>query len=466
MNIQLFIPLLFLLLLTACSPKQNDANEANPKSEIIHYYKIKNGAKDVSAYKTRISYYYDNGLPSRWIERDSTNTVLVDFIYQYNNQWIRTGAKYKEPGEDKYSLEQLVYSEDSMTVTTEWLDSTGTVYYRMVEELDSLKRVYSAAFKGEELHGYDTTYYTNEGFEKRIYFTNVRGKVMNDRTFEYQKLNEHGDWLTRHKFMGDSLNEIQLREINYENHTIGDSKKFFDGIISSSEWDENYMSFNASETIAFLTRGKDWDKQLGYTSKNVMGVWQEPEFLSILDTIYNGAISPSGNQILYSKRIPNNIEVWLVNKAEETWSEPLNLSKKTNIEGGYFNWYSEEEIYFYIPDNEGDLVLGRLQNDGLTITNKLDQFNTLKGCEFSPFMDKQKRFFLFTRYTDGQKDQQGIFISYNNGSASKPNWSKEVKIQGIPYGWGGFITNDLRSIIFTDGVDIFRYPLSELNIDI
>ena len=73
----------------------------------------------------------------------------------------------------------------------------------------------------------------------------------------------------------------------------------------------------------------------------------------------------------------------------------------------------EKDIYMYEPSNEGDLIQVKWEKDSLYEVKKWKQFNTGRGCEFSPFMGPDKQFFLFTRYLEGDTAQQGIFISYN-----------------------------------------------------
>ena len=61
------------------------------------------------------------------------------------------------------------------------------------------------------------------------------------------------------------------------------------------------------------------------------------------------------------------------------------------------------ELYFYIPENNGDIAAGRLDNDMLVITDSLQVLNTVEGTEFSPYVDPEMRFIVFTRYTDGDE---------------------------------------------------------------
>ncbi|NND78562.1 MAG: hypothetical protein HKN53_01540 [Maribacter sp.] len=463
-----FVFSLFFLALMMISCRERSEDEKRPdflRFEKIDRFKCNIGEPADLPYQSKVIYYFNNGLPHRWIERDSLRTTLTDFFYNYNEDWIRTGAKYREPGDKDYSIERLVYSADSMEVTTEWLDATGQVYYRMVEEHNENGDPIVASFIGDELHGRDTVTYTEEGFENRIFFTNVYGKVFNDRSFEYISINENGDWTERKKWMGDTLNEIQKRTINYWGKENESSQIFYDGVVSTP-LTENKLSFDASGNTLVFTRGEDWEIQQAYISIKEHGIFTESQPIPGLDSVYNISISPSGNRTLYSVRTDNDPEVWVMEKLIDEWKEPVNLTSANKVSGGYFHLYTENEIYFYVPLNHGDLVSGKLENGKLDIGESLDFFNTKNGTEFSPFMGRDKRYFVFTRYLEGDPDQQGFFISYNRGEENEPDWSMEQKIEELPYGWGAFVSEKEGLFYYTDGEDLYQVPISLLNISL
>ncbi len=234
--------------------------------------------------------------------------------------------------------------------------------------------------------------------------------------------------------------------------------KLYPGLISTEKADENVLSFNAAEDLLFFTRGTDWIKQLPFVSKKEDGQFTQPQQIEIMDTIYNGAISPSGTKIIYCKRLEEETQIWLIENTNGVWINAQNLTEGSGISGGYFNWLDENEIYFYVDENEGDIVKGVLKDGKLEITEKLDVFNTPKGTEFSPFVDPQKRYFIFTRYLEGDKDQQGFFISLNLGNSENPIWETPRKIENLPYGWGAFVSKNGKQFFFSDGVDLFEIP--------
>jgi hypothetical protein len=434
--------------------------------ERIDYFTVENDKPSDKPFKSRLQYYLEDGKPHRYLEIDTDGNLLVEYIWQYDENGMHTGAVYTEDGEEDFAVERVSFSKDKLIKTTEWLDSASNPYYKMVEDLNQWEKPDRAAFIGDQLHGYDSTYFNDKGDEIRIFFTNTKGKVFNDRYFNYLSYNGNNHWTSRHKITQDTIRELHQRMIYYDNSYLTEENKFMEGILSMPHKSENSMSLTSNGNIAFFTRGKDWQKQLAYISQKVNGVFEQPLCLNFLDTIYNGAISPSGNKIIYTTRNANDENLHIVLKNNDAnWSSPQNITEKTGIKGGYFNWYDESTIYFYTPENEGDLVVGTYDN-GLKIDKKLDQFNTKKGCEFSPFMDKDMQFFIFTRYLEGNKSQQGFFISYNSGTKENPNWSVAKKINALPYGWGAFVSKHKKYLYWTDGDDLKCSAIVDLKLEI
>ena len=449
----------------SCHFEQEDNTiRPNLSFEKINYFKYPKDQAE-PPFKTRLTYYFENAKPFRWMELDSVGNVVTDYIYEYDQNWIQTSARYREESEEKYSKEKVSFKNDSTRIT-EWIDSTGSVYYTMIDNLNKENKTYRAAFIGDELHGYDSTFYTQEGFQKRIFFTNTKGKVFNDRQFIYDALNSKGDWTIRKKLMMDTIREIHERENYYNDNFISANGKFYEGIISTGEFSENVISFTDDESIMLLTRTSNWTDQSAYIAYKKNGLFTEAIAVEELDSIYNGAISPKGDKIIYSTRNEDEVNNWLIHKDDNGWTNRINLTEESNISGGYFHWFDEKEIYFYRPINNGDLCIGELNEGKLIVIDSLPALNTSTSTEFSPFVDKKKRFIIFSRYKEGVPANQGFFVSYNLAGFLNPKWSKPKKISKLPYGWSPFIINEGKQFIYTNGEDIFSLPYSELQLDI
>ena len=458
--------LLFCLALAMLSSCQKETPEIEDTTQLafekISYYKYPVEATS-QPYKYRVEYYFDNGKPHRWLELDSAGKMTTDYVYTYDDNWKHIGARYREDGTKEFSIEQVSFRNDS-TMVTEWLDSLGNVYYTMIDNLNKMGKTYRAEFIGDKTHGFDSTFYTDEGFQKRIFFSSTNGMVYNDRSFVYDSVNANGDWVTRKKIMGDTLQELQKRETYYNNLFTSANNRFYEGIISSGEWSENVISFTEDESKIFLTRTLDWEHQIAYMAEKNNGIYPEMTVFRDLDTIYNGAISPSGDKFIYSVRDGETTTIHLLSKDNSQWTKPINLSAASGLEGGYFYWMSETEICFQTKINNGDLVFAELKDNVLSVTDSLSGVNTKKGTEFSPYVAENKAFIIYTRYIDGHTNNQGFVISYSSGTAEEPAWNKPFKLDMLPYGWSANIINNNQQFIYTDGDDIYTVPLETLNL--
>lgn len=457
----------FLLLLGVVSCQNETETQITDPSlhfEKINYYKNP-VTTNAEPFQYRMTYYFDNGKPHRWLELDSVRKVMTDYIYEYDDNWTHIGARYREEGASNFSIEKVRFENDS-TMVTEWLDSIGNVYYTMKDNLNKQKKTYRAEFIGNKTHGYDSTFYTKEGFEKRIFFTNTKGKVFNDRRFVYDSVNKYDDWVVRKKIMEDTIREIQIREVYYDDRFTSKDGKYYEGIVSTGELSENVISFSKDQSVMFVTRTSDWTDQSAFIANYTNGLFTETVPINELDSIYNGAIAPSGNKIIYSVRNENQEGIYLIEKVGDRWSNIINLTASSGIEGGYFYWLTESEIYFQSKTNKGDIVQATLENDTLVIQDYLSTLNTKNGTEFSPYVDADKRYMIFTRYVEGDNSNQGFFVSYNQNNFSSPKWSIPTKLTMLPYGWSAFIINNETQFVYTNGEDFFCIPMEKLKLNI
>ena len=217
----------------------------------------------------------------------------------------------------------------------------------------------------------------------------------------------------------------------------------------------NKFNFTSDGKTGFFTATRDWEHQIPFLV--TFGEDTVVQQISELGMIYNGAISPSGNRIIYAVRNADYTTLLMTKKTSNGWSKPIDLSEKSKIMGGYFQWFAEDELYFYVPDNAGDLVKGRLVNSVLEITDRFRDINTTH-TEFSPFVGPDGSYLIFTKYVDGDSSQQGLMISHNQGTKENPEWYSPSKIEGIPYGWGAFVKDDL--LYFSDGSSIYFTPIT------
>ncbi len=217
----------------------------------------------------------------------------------------------------------------------------------------------------------------------------------------------------------------------------------------------NTFSFTSGGDTLFLTLYQDWDVQFPYLFTN-----GELQSIPPIDSLYNGAISPSGYQIIYTRN-GDEKTTFMSTRKGETWGTPIELRIKNQNQIGYFHWFDESIIYFYIEENGGDLAVGTLVENSLKVDSTIAGLNTIH-TEFSPYVDHDLEYLLFTRYKEGDPQQQGIMYSENIGVQEKVVWAKPRIIEEITYGWSAFVHNE--KLHYTDGHRILSIPISQLSV--
>ncbi len=238
---------------------------------------------------------------------------------------------------------------------------------------------------------------------------------------------------------------------------------FCPGTISTSDYSENTFSFTKDQRTLFVSRTTGWTIQQGLLATEQAGDFSTLTGPPLLDSIYNGAINPEGNKIIFCVRKGSKESIYLTKKTANNWSKPINLSQTSNLEGGYFYWFSDTELYLYVSNQNGNIVQAQLLDDQLQIANKMAHINTDEATEFSIYMHPRKKFLIFSRYQDNNPAQQGLFISFNLGQPQAPNWSIPQKIDALPYGWNPYIHPSKKLFLFSDGEDILSLPMRQFN---
>ncbi len=259
-----------------------------------------------------------------------------------------------------------------------------------------------------------------------------------------------------------SIYFIETKALDLTDKPIPEPNKFAYGIISSNDYGENSLSFSPDGKVALFSRYKgDWETQTGYFSKIENGKWSKPEKVSFIDTLYNAAFSNDGSAIIFSQRMAAETvapEVFLTSRTKNGWKNPVSLSKKYKIRGGYFTILSDKTLYF---QTEGEIYRAEFKDGGYTTPEKLsDNINTPNGTEFSQFVDEKESFIIFARYTDGDKSKTGLFLSLKD---EEGNWGRALRLP-LPYGWSPTISPDGKNLVYTIDEDIVSIPLKTIGL--
>ena len=179
-----------------------------------------------------------------------------------------------------------------------------------------------------------------------------------------------------------------------------------------------------------------------YFMKEENGRWTKPEFASFLgnyDT--NCALSPDGDKMVFSSGMPHDRkgksldhwEIWIVERVENDWGDPINLGPPINsmeYSSVCPSIANSGNIYFYSATKpggygEGDLWMSEFKNgEYLDPVNLGAPINT-EFWENDPFIAPDESYLIFQSDREGDHEFGDLFISYKNKDGK---WIKPINM--------------------------------------
>jgi hypothetical protein len=222
------------------------------------------------------------------------------------------------------------------------------------------------------------------------------------------------------------------------------------GIISTGSFDSHPAFSPDGKTLYFLRSTPNFNLWTIVFSHFERGWWNTPEVASFSGQ-YSDAdpfITADGSRLYFisNRPVPGkakpDLDIWMVEKAGTSWSEPKNLGAPVNSGGS--EWYptiaANGTIYFG-SDREGgkgrtDIYRCRLVDGKYTEAENLgDSINTPFN-EFEALIAPDERFLILM--AGGRPDAKGgfdLYISYNrDGVWTKPtNLGDQINSSGNEY---------------------------------
>lgn len=136
---------------------------------------------------------------------------------------------------------------------------------------------------------------------------------------------------------------------------------FAPGVISSPDSSESSPSVTADGRTMVFTRYANYGEQVPYMATHASGEWRV-ERLSFAEVVYNLAISPDGEMIVYATprardgddEAPRRV-YRVLRRADGSWGEPVEHPELRSTNAGYFDLESDGSLYLYArPGATGD----------------------------------------------------------------------------------------------------------------
>jgi hypothetical protein len=242
---------------------------------------------------------------------------------------------------------------------------------------------------------------------------------------------------------------------------------FFGDDSPADGFEETSPSFTSDGNTMVLARYKEWERKVPYIAYREDRFWRK-ERLSFVDTLYNLAISPSGERIVYKvfdKVAGEKVSrVFLVDKKGHQWGEPKEVRKLFNLNAGYFHISPDNTLFFFARSPKTGIYMSRPKGKNLYSKPRwLGEALSLPDSDsFDVFVHPQKHKLIVSQYYDEEKypelGEVGLYFYEKTGKT----WIRKNRLP-LSYGWGPCITPD-RKFVFVRKGGIQYISLDDLGI--
>ena len=199
-------------------------------------------------------------------------------------------------------------------------------------------------------------------------------------------------------------------------------------------------------------------------TKNAKGAWQSPQVASFSGQYSDlePAFSADGKKLFFASNRPvqgnqpKDFDIWYTEKVKGQWSTPVNIGSPVNTTANEFypSVAKNGNLYFTATYKKGvgqeDIYLAKWENGKYLEPVALDTGVNSPLYEYNAFVSPDEDFILFTSY--GRKDDKGrgdLYISLKNATG---NWQPAVHLDLISSDKADFcpfVSFDKKILFFT-----------------
>lgn len=404
---------------------------------------------------TEVTYYGPDGRRLRLEVRDATGSPTLLFFVLHDERGREAEAVYFE-GSPEASRETFSYSRDGLLKTTTYFYEPGVAADRTESDLDASgrevrKRYYRA--DGAQ-YGEEDVLWNEDGTQEGWDFRYVGREGGTSFRYEYLARSDAGEWVRRIRRRDGDAQRVEVRTRVTADVPFRDREPlpFAEGRISTGASETSPSFSRDGRTMVFARYGDDWDRKEPYVAMLTENGWQV-ERLSRIGPVYDLAIAPDGQTILYSSQTDAGPELHRVRWRGIGWSEPQNLTETYGLRGTYPALTDAGDLLFFHEDGEEGSGVYRARRDGDGFLPAEAGYLPVRGVAFDPFpLDGAM---IVTRCVDdvcAPGLQNGVWVIPDDPSAGPR------KLDALPYVWGVQPVPQLGVTVFTDGEEILALP--------
>lgn len=216
---------------------------------------------------------------------------------------------------------------------------------------------------------------------------------------------------------------------------------FAPGLISTGKYERDITMTPDGKEIYFGVVLGNYDATAIMVTKDIDGVWTEPEVASFSkDLRYSNVephISPDGSKLYFAsnkpdsanKRFEKNTDIWVANRKDNGWGKPYNIGEPINSELPEFfpSATLDGTIYFTRDiEKESYIYRSKLVNGKYTEPERCNPQINSTNTQFNAFVAPDESYIIVPVF--GRSDSKGrsdYYISYNLG---EDVWSELINL--------------------------------------
>jgi hypothetical protein len=248
---------------------------------------------------------------------------------------------------------------------------------------------------------------------------------------------------------------------------------FEPGVISLEGISEGSPSITSDGETLVFTRYQSYGDKVPYIAERRGDSW-EVSRLAFADTLYNLAIAPDGQRIVYKTRnrpAPSEDRVnnaFRVDRnADGSWGKPVEMQENLS-DAGYFRIAEDGTLYLFINASEGTprgIFTSELKEDG-SYSDPVwlsDAVSPYPSVTYSPVINSDETKIIVNRagLSDEEQEKYGEIGLYIHQKYDF-QWDAGTRLD-LPYSWYSEVLPDGK-IIFVDEGDLYEASLDELGI--
>ena len=262
--------------------------------------------------------------------------------------------------------------------------------------------------------------------------------------------------------------------VNVHAQNVVEFEVFEPGVISLEGVLEGSPDVTADGNTLVFTRYQSYGDKVPYIAERTESGWDVRQ-LTFTDTLYNLAISPNGQRIVYKTRNRPLPGADRVNNAfrvdrnpDGSWGEPVEMQPALK-DAGYFRIANDGTLYLFINASEGTprgIFTSELNSDG-SYSDPVwlsDAVSPYPSVTYSPIINNDETQIIVNRAGLSEEEEEklgerGLYIHQKYGF----QWDTGQRLN-LPYSWYAEVLPDGRLIFVEDG-DLYEVSLEDLGIN-